>query len=427
MFEELTSASSSRDVLAAFMSRYSKFRPVEYFMGVVPDEGGFRVTYRLHVHTPGIVAVPARDMRPESLAALPMSQGGFLELLIADSSPKYFSELDLSMDPILHDLPRGLSTCTALPIFTGGKVEEWAIAFGRATNVTTGPTDIAQAMVTANLLGIANRNLDSLQTIARLNSQLRHQFEAVAHVQRALLPNRTPEIRGVEIASSYLPSDQAGGDSFDFLELQDGRIAILIADVSGHGAAAATIMTMMHGVGRAFLALQPSGWRADPAQVMSFVNSRLVSFSLEGNFVTAFFAILNPATGEVVACNAGHPPPRVRGAGGIREVDGPAGLPLGIVDDAEFVTFRLQLAPGEALVLYTDGITELFAPGGRMFGVAGLDRSITLAAGDPSRTVECIHAELFRHRGASTRDDDQTLVVVRYGGAPTAAQESEEA
>ncbi len=169
---------------------------------------------------------------------------------------------------------------------------------------------------------------------------------------------------GSEIApSSYLTSNESGGDYYDFFRLPGERWLILIADVSGHGAAAATVMAMLHAILHCYSPLNGID-RFDPAQIMEFANDRLLNARLEGNFVTAFLAVFDPATGRFDYANAGHNPPRLKDglSGKITPIDGAGTLPLGILEDLNATTETIHLKPNDTIVLYTDGITEAFSP-----------------------------------------------------------------
>jgi sigma-B regulation protein RsbU (phosphoserine phosphatase) len=188
----------------------------------------------------------------------------------------------------------------------------------------------------------------------------------------------------------------------------------MIADVSGHGAAAATVMAMLHAIVHCY---EPSGeFRPDAA--LAFANRRLMAGGLDGQFVTAFLGVLDAVTGRLEFSNAGHPPPLVkRACSGITEViRGEGALPLAVADEIEPPLEVLELGPKDTLVLYTDGITEAFDSNREMFGVERLLESVVDCSGAPDCAVDHVHRGLFRHRGAFTRDDDQTLVAVRFQG-----------
>lgn len=417
MLKSMTGGTSSRDVLSEFMGQYGRVRPISAFAGLKPvpdDPGAYRVMYAVRAIDSVNGRVPhTRDDTPEALARLPVRRGVFLGRLIADMQPKLVFGWDDIDDEQVRAVAEGTTSCMALPILRGDTVAEWTFAFSRAPEGAIQPRDVSQALMVANLLGASNRHADSLQEVRRLNSALREQFDSIARVQQSLLPARPPEIPELEIATSYLTSDEAGGDYYDFFALPGGRWGVLIADVSGHGAGAATVMAMLHAILHCY---DHEAAGPDPAAVMRFANRRLVAANLEGMFVTAFFAVHDPVTGEFTYCNCGHNPPRLKRGldGSVAAVDGGcAGVPLGILAEAEYVSESMLLGPMDTVILYTDGITEAFSPEMEMFGTARLDAALLDCTGRPDCVVETVHKALYSHRKSATRDDDQTIVALR--------------
>jgi sigma-B regulation protein RsbU (phosphoserine phosphatase) len=272
---------------------------------------------------------------------------------------------------------------------------------------------LEQSLLVANLTGGTNTRLLLMQEIRKLNAQLKHEFEEVARVQRALLPRQIPNIAGLEIATSYLPSDQAGGDYFDFFKFENDTWGILIADVSGHGAAAATVMAMLHGILHAY-----QGPGRSPDAVLRYANTRLMEAGIDGTFVTAFLGIFDPATGRLNYARSGHNPPILKDGktGQVTTLDGAAALPLGVLEAYDISMATLQLKPQDTVILYTDGITEAMNATREMFGPERLDESLTICSGQPDCVVDSVHGALFRHTGTLNRRDDQTMVAIRYSG-----------
>src|SRR5262245_11779717 len=228
MVRHLSAAQSSEAALDAILTRITRVAHVHYLLTVAPvadERGAYRVVQTMDPSAGGGVQRRARDMSPEAIASLPVHRGGIIAALMEDGRPKFATELDAAGDPVLHGLPEGATRCMAVPIFNEGRIEQWAFTFSDTSQVAV-QRDVANSIMTTNLLGFAARHMDALKTIGRLHGQLRDQFDAVARVQQALLPRRTPDVPGIEIATSYLPSDQAGGDSFRFDTLPDGRLTV---------------------------------------------------------------------------------------------------------------------------------------------------------------------------------------------------------
>ncbi len=238
---------------------------------------------------------------------------------------------------------------------------------------------------------------------------LRHQ---VYVLQRALLPSDKPEISGYTVASAYHPAYEGqdiGGDFYDVITTRHGRIGIMIGDVSGKGIPAAAQAASTRSTIAAFVHDSSS-----PADALTLANSMLVSRSTgDGQFVTAFVAVLDPDTGTVLYSSAGHPPAIVAGRDGRAEVLRPGGMPLGVVESQTYAPAEVRLLPSDRLVLFTDGVTE--ARHGRdLFGVEGICDVL-------ARNARASNAELVdRLLGAATdwangklRDDTAIVVVGR--------------
>ena len=233
----------------------------------------------------------------------------------------------------------------------------------------------------------------------------------VGDLQRSLLPPEPPRVPGYRVAVDYATSARAGGDYYDFFPLPDGRLGVLVADASGHGTPAAVLMAMT----RVLLRTAEESL-APPDRVLVDLNRQLARTIPSARFVTACYAVLEPAAGGFEYALAGHNPPLlVSGAAGrIDTLDAADGPPLGVFEDAAFERRVARLEVGDTIVLYTDGWTEAMDAEGRMFGEDRL-RTVVLEAADlpadamRDRLVEA----LGRHLGATPPADDRTLVLLR--------------
>lgn len=347
-------------------------------------------------------------------SALPVYSGGLLGEIMDAGEPTVVQLESVKNDPALQDAAAEMKAVLATPIFDRGSPLNWAFQFVRDADAFNEEALEFFVMV-ANLSGTATRNLVAVREAEQATSRLRGQFEEVARVQQSLLPRSLPEIPGLSLATSYLTSDQAGGDYYDFFPFEDGRWGILIADVAGHGAAAATVMAMLHAILHAY-----EGSGIHPHLVLEHANSRLVAAGLEGAFTTAFLGVYDPATGEFQFSRAGHNPPRwKRGTTGeVLAIEEAGSLPLGVFEPLGATSASIKLEPGDTIVLYTDGITESFNGEREMFGVDGLDAALEGCSGQPACVVDSVHGALYEHTKSRTRDDDQTIVALRYAGVP---------
>ena len=235
------------------------------------------------------------------------------------------------------------------------------------------------------------------------------QLETAREVQSRLLPDSAPSLCGYDLAGICIPADQIGGDYFDYIPLTRKRLGLAIADVSGHGIPSALVMTAF----RALLRTRARG-RLGPAQVARTINQLLPEFTGNNHFVTILYAILDAPSGMLTYTSCGHPPPLLLGAGGTVEQLDQHNTALGIFHNLHFTDAQVPLHPGDILVLYTDGVTELTNRQGQAFGIARLVQVIqanrTLAAVEIVRQV-IDAAQAFA--GSSGFRDDLTLVIVR--------------
>ncbi|TVQ62964.1 MAG: hypothetical protein EA378_03895 [Phycisphaerales bacterium] len=416
VLRDISMMDDPRDVLAAFGRGLRKLRPFDLIASVSKrglHDGEYKVT---RLFTPA--ELPTAGQRAEApdpwrqWDQLPTHTGGFIGAVLADGLPQLFEELTLEHDPVLGEKIReigGVGSCQAIPAYDAGQPLNWLFRFRKDPRGFT-MEEFEQDILTTNLFGGATKNLVTAQRLHETNLKLRDQFQQIAQIQRGLLPAKSPTIPGLSLATSYLTSDQAGGDYYDFFPFADGTWGILIADVSGHGAAAATVMAMLRAILHCFEDPSPS-----PDAVLTYANDRLLRANLEGSFVTAFFAIYNPALATLTYARCGHNPPRLRKKNGdITSLDTDGTVPLGLFAPIEPKSTALKLEPGDTVVLYTDGITEAFDLNRDMFGLQRLDHAIRHAKPCPDSVIDDIHKALFDFNLSRNRDDDQTIVAFRY-------------
>ena len=411
LLRQVSEVSDPVSLLGRFGQHFWKIRAVDCLVTLscrgLPA-GEYKITRTIRPGDgPGEPANPWRDWEK-----MPAHRGGFLGGLLEHPAPQLLHELRVVDDPVVGDMLAEMGCCMASPIYDHGEAINWNIYFHRRPDLYT-PDHLADHFLTVNLVGTATRNLLAVNRADDLNRRLTAQLEAVARVQQALLPREIPKIPGLKIATSYLTSDEAGGDYYDFFRLPGNRWGILIADVAGHGAAAATVMAMLHAILHGY-----EGPQFSPDAVMRYANGRLASSRIDSTFVTAFFGVYDPSTGRLEYARAGHNPPRLKQGqtGGVSALDDASGLPLGITHEYDSQTGSVDLGPGDTLVLYTDGITEAFGAGREQFGLARLDQALIGCSGEPECVVDSVHKALYKHTGSLGRDDDQTIVAIRRLG-----------
>jgi phosphoserine phosphatase RsbU/P len=233
-------------------------------------------------------------------------------------------------------------------------------------------------------------------------------LELARSVQQAFLPARDPGTTGYDFYHYYLPAEQVGGDYFDYIELTDGRLAIVVADVAGHGVASALLMAKLSAETRYLLASQ-----SNPATAMTMLNRVISSLGVQ-KFVTMLCLVIEPATGLTEIVNAGHMPPLWIKRGGRIEQPGDeaAGVPLNVLDDFEYDLATIELAPGDGLVLYTDGIHEAPSAQGIQFGLPRLQTLASGPCGDIKAIGERIICSVQQFTHGTSQEDDMCLVII---------------
>ena len=232
-------------------------------------------------------------------------------------------------------------------------------------------------------------------------------------VQLALMPTSNPEVPGWDIWLFTRPANDVGGDLVDYMELRDGQVGIALGDVSGKGLGAALLMAKLQSTLRAF---------ADDCEGLprlgSQVNRILCRDGLPGRFATLLFLALGPDSGQVRVMNAGHMPPVVLRENGLETLP-PVAPVLGILDRAQFVEQSLALAPGDLLLVYSDGLTEAMNERNEFFGEERLYALLPpLRDLAPGAVGERLLKEVSRFVGEEHTNDDLSLIVIKRNEPP---------
>ncbi len=258
------------------------------------------------------------------------------------------------------------------------------------------------------LTEVVRREVDEGLASRRRDAKLAREHDEAGLIQRALLPQSMPDMRGCDLAAAWTPaSGGIGGDCYDVLRFSDDRVALSIADVVGKGLPAALLMSNLQAAVRAFAT--PS---ADPHDVCASVNRLLCRNIAAGKFVTFCYAVVDARENLIRYANAGHNPPIVRRADGGIDRLAPTGLVLGVAADWTYTTGVVPFGPGDRLICFTDGITEAPSPEDEEFGE---DRLVQAADAVPPGSAAALAQAISRAVAAWTHDqpqDDATLIVV---------------
>jgi serine phosphatase RsbU (regulator of sigma subunit) len=218
-----------------------------------------------------------------------------------------------------------------------------------------------------------------------------------------------PAPEGWEISPHYQPAREVGGDFFDFLELEEGRLGLVVGDATGKGVPAALMMSTTCGMLRAVAQSSDS-----PGEVLQRVNEALSARIPANMFVTCFYGVLDPKSGSFVYANAGHDLPYMRRGGDAEELRA-RGMPLGLMLGMGYEEKEIVLGEGEGVLFYSDGLVEAHNSEGEMFGFPKLRRLVTVhGAGRGEELVDSLLAELARFTGDEwEQEDDITLLTLR--------------
>lgn len=235
---------------------------------------------------------------------------------------------------------------------------------------------------------------------------LEHDLELARRIQRQFLPDRPPELDEFSFAVEYRPAQAVGGDFYDFIPLDRGRLAVVVGDVSGKGIAAAIYAASVLAEVRGLVTIG-----GDPVRALHELNRRLTSRDREGMFVTLALATLDTVTGELTLATAGHPLPLVRSrTGDVASLGRTGSPPLGIDEHARFESHRYALEPGDVVVAYTDGIPEAASSSDELFGSARLRQAIAAGRGTADGLRDAVVSTATTFLCGRSFSDDVTVV-----------------
>jgi serine phosphatase RsbU (regulator of sigma subunit) len=364
---------------------------------MLDERGEALITQALHVRDERMAeAVETILLRPQPLSPGLSSLLGGRRPLVLD--PRSAAELGGAYGLLVPFLERG-STTAIIPVSTPAEVLGTVTLVSLDPGRPLGDHDLELAISVAGQAALALEN-------ARLYQQQQRFAESM---QRSLLPRGYPRIEGIELGDVYESSARldVGGDVYDFLRLDDGRLAVALGDVTGHGTDAAADMAMAKFVFRSLAREHP-----EPGDFLAAANQVVVEEVAPTKFITMLYLTVDPESGSVACGCAGHPWPRLITADADVTALEVSGLALGIDSDQSYDELREQLPAGGALVLYTDGVIEA-RRGGETYGDLRLDALLAGNAGLPAAELARAIVDDCRAFTGGDLTDDCAVVVIR--------------
>lgn len=245
-----------------------------------------------------------------------------------------------------------------------------------------------------------------LEVFDRLS--LKRDLEVAREIQLAMLPDGTWAAPGVEASGLTRPANTVGGDFYDILPRPDGRVIVALGDVAGKASPAALLMAL-------FLAMLRTLVDEDltPAELVRRLNIQVSKHAPPSRFITLFLGLFDPATGDLEFVNAGQTPPLLLRAGGDVERLSTGGIALAMFEESTYEPGRAHLAPGDALVMYSDGITEAESPAEQMFDESGLEAAVRATPGVSAAVLSrAVFQAVDAHRRGERLADDLTVLVL---------------
>lgn len=349
--------------------------------------------YRVRPVPDGALALAAVRAEPPDLILLDIRMPGMDGYEVCQN---------LQADSSTRDIP--IIFISALDA-TADKVRAFSVG---GVDYVTKPFQVEEVLARVethlNLRRLQNRLRDANRKMAR-------ELALAGEVQSSFLPHNLPELPGWQLSLTLQPARETSGDFYDVNVLPDGRVGLLVADVVDKGVAAALFMALSWILFRTYAAEHPM----QPELVLRAVNRRILKDTEATQFVTLFYGILDPDTGVLTYCNAGHCPPLLLSA----RSDGPTqrlvrtGMPLGILEEETWDRGYAQLLPGDVLVLYSDGISEAQNEQMEPFGEERLLASVQAHSGTTALEIrDALLADVHQFRGKAPQSDDITLAVV---------------
>jgi sigma-B regulation protein RsbU (phosphoserine phosphatase) len=369
----------------------------------LPVLGRLLVVFLLVGIVPPVLLVSLSWQRAQALLVAPNPQAVLDNLLILE----------------VFVLASGIVASVGLAVFMTrtitGPLDQLQAAMGR---IQESEFDVRVPVTSNDELGYLSERLNEMaagleerERLKEAHRKVEQELAVAWTIQSSFLPDDVPHLPGWQIAATLEPARQTSGDFYDFVPLPGDRLGLLVADVADKGTPAALFMALSRTLIRTY-ALEHPG---EPALALTAANGRICADTQSGLFVTVFYGVLDPERGTLSFCNAGHNPPYLlrAGRGGAVERLSTSGLVLGILEGEVWEEGMAQVAPGDLLVLYSDGIPEAQNESGAFFGEERLLAVLDRHRGQPAGEVQtAVLAEVRAFVGDAPQFDDLTLLII---------------
>jgi len=318
------------------------------------------------------------------------------------------TQLDEAFKARMSIVEQNVKTLMAVPLQTKDRIIGLIYVDSPSRFRPFGKDDLSLLTVMANVAAIRIEHA-RLADVEEMERRMKRDLDQAAEIQRSYLPSDAPKVTGADLAGYNAPCRTVGGDYYDFFHYPNGRVAMVLGDVSGKGMAASLMMMGLQARVQV-LADEPQNLAA----VMTRLNKITCANCPSNRFITFFFCVLDPTTGELAYCSAGHNPPVLVRADSRVEYLSEGGPVLGILPSITYSEYRVKMEPGDVLTIYSDGVTEANNGKGDEYGderfAEVLKRSRELTA---AGIVDAVNQDLAEFAAGAPPADDITLVVVR--------------
>lgn len=303
---------------------------------------------------------------------------------------------------------QNVSSIMCAPLWNNKKIYGFIYADLIMSERSFGYGDLEMFAILANLVAMKVEN-DQLWHQALIQQQLEQELNLAGEIQRKFFPLYPPALRGYSVRGITIPTRKVGGDAYFWHERKDGRLVVMVADVMGKGLPSALLMSQIQAIMKIF-----SEQFQNASEIVSAVNEFIYKYSTQEKFISMVVLVLDPDTGSMTFCNAGHNPPFLLKPDGKYALLHDGGMPVGVFVDQVYVQGETKIEPGEVMVLYTDGLTEARNDQDEEFG---LDQLVDVAQAHSSLAVdpmsEAIIAEIHDRWLGTDQEDDWTLLIMK--------------